>query len=97
MLLQRMEVGPGDLVTDPADRPPVPTFTAYIPEVEKAVFSVPRRPTVGAARPVHRADELEALDVLEAGGHGRSQGGLVRACAVNADLPATATRYASTS
>ena len=31
MLLQRMNVDPADLMTDPADRPPVPTFDAYIP------------------------------------------------------------------
>jgi hypothetical protein len=36
MMLQRMGVDPADLMTDPADRPPVPTFDAYIPEVEKA-------------------------------------------------------------
>jgi integrase/recombinase XerC len=37
MMLQRMGVDPADLMTDPADRPPVPTFEDYIPEVEKAV------------------------------------------------------------
>jgi integrase len=37
MMLQRMGVDPADLMTNPADRPPVPTFDAYIPEVEKAV------------------------------------------------------------
>jgi integrase/recombinase XerC len=37
MLLQRMNVDPADLMTDPADRPPVPTFDEYIPQVEGAV------------------------------------------------------------
>jgi hypothetical protein len=32
-----MGVDPADLMRDPADRPPVPTFETYIPEVEKAV------------------------------------------------------------
>src|SRR5690348_9577903 len=37
VLLQRMGVNPADLMTDPADRPRVPTFEEYIPEVEAAV------------------------------------------------------------
>jgi integrase/recombinase XerC len=37
MMLQRMGVDPNDLMTDPADQPPAPTFDAYIPQVEKAV------------------------------------------------------------
>jgi integrase/recombinase XerC len=37
MLLARMNVDPADLMTDPADRPPVPTFDEYIPQVEDAV------------------------------------------------------------
>jgi len=37
MLLARMNVDPADLMTDPAERPPVPTFDAYIPQVEDAV------------------------------------------------------------
>ena len=32
-----MNVDPADLMTDPADRPPVPTFYAYVPQVEEAV------------------------------------------------------------
>jgi integrase len=37
MLLQRMNVDPADLMTDPAQRPPAPTFDTYIPQVEDAV------------------------------------------------------------
>lgn len=37
MLLQRMGVDPADLMTDPIDRPWVPTFNEYIPQVEAAV------------------------------------------------------------
>src|SRR6476469_6270650 len=37
VLLQRMGVDPADLMKDPADRPRVPTFEEYIPEVEAAV------------------------------------------------------------
>jgi hypothetical protein len=34
-----MGVDPADLMQDPADRPWVPTFDEYIPEVEAAVSS----------------------------------------------------------
>jgi len=37
MLLQRMNVDPADLMTDPSDRPPVPTFDEYVSQVEDAV------------------------------------------------------------
>jgi integrase/recombinase XerC len=37
VLLRRMGVDPADLMQDPADRPQVPTFDEYIPEVEAAV------------------------------------------------------------
>lgn len=37
MMLQRMGVNPADLMGDPADRPQVPTFAEYVPEVEAAV------------------------------------------------------------
>lgn len=37
VLLQRMGVDPADLMQDPADRPRVPTFEEYIPQVEAAV------------------------------------------------------------
>jgi integrase/recombinase XerC len=37
MLLQRMGVDPVDLMQDPGDRTPVPTFAEYIPQVEAAV------------------------------------------------------------
>lgn len=37
MILQRMGVDPNDLMTDPDERPPVPTFDEYIPKVEDAV------------------------------------------------------------
>lgn len=37
ILLQRMNVDPADLMTDSTDRPPVPTFDAYVPQVEDAV------------------------------------------------------------
>lgn len=37
LMLQRMGVDPADLMTDPAERPPVPTFDVNIPEVEKAI------------------------------------------------------------
>lgn len=37
MMLQRMGVDPNDLMTEPVDRPPVPTFDEYIPQVEDAV------------------------------------------------------------
>ncbi|CRK57091.1 hypothetical protein [Alloactinosynnema sp. L-07] len=37
MLLQRMGVDPSDLMNEPEDRKPVPTFDAYIPVVEAAM------------------------------------------------------------
>ena len=37
MMLQRMGVDPGDLMADPVERPAVPTFDEYIPQVEAAV------------------------------------------------------------
>jgi integrase/recombinase XerC len=37
MMLQRMGVDPADLMRDPADRTPVPTFDEYIPAVADAV------------------------------------------------------------
>jgi hypothetical protein len=43
VLLQRMGVDPADLMQDPADRPRVPTFDEYIPQVEAAVSPRDRR------------------------------------------------------
>jgi len=37
MMLQRMGVAPADLMSDPVERPRVPTFAEYIPLVEEAV------------------------------------------------------------
>ena len=37
LMLQQMGLSPGDLVTTPRDRPPVPTFGEYVPVVSAAV------------------------------------------------------------
>ena len=43
LMLQQMGLSPGDLVTVPEDRPPVPTFAEYVPVVSAAVTDGTRR------------------------------------------------------
>ena len=43
LMLQQMGLSPGDLVTAPRDRPPVPTFAEYVPVVSAAVTGGTRR------------------------------------------------------
>jgi integrase/recombinase XerC len=43
LMLRQMGLSPGDLVTAPRDRPPVPTFAEYVPVVSAAVTAGTRR------------------------------------------------------
>jgi integrase/recombinase XerC len=43
LMLRQMGLSPGDLVTAPQDRPPVPTFAQYVPVVSAAVTAGTRR------------------------------------------------------
>ena len=43
LMLRQMGLSPGDLVTAPRDRPPVPTFAEYVPVVSAAVTGGTRR------------------------------------------------------
>ena len=43
LMLAQMGLSPGDLVTAPKDRPPVPTFAEYVPVVSAAVTAGTRR------------------------------------------------------
>jgi integrase/recombinase XerC len=43
LMLHQMGLSPGDLVTAPRERPPVPTFAEYVPVVSAAVTAGTRR------------------------------------------------------